>query len=70
MNTIPAAILIKWTETLANVDTALQDVENLRPMVPYPVWNKVWASRCRLISMRTELMRACVTNVTVEGETV
>lgn len=68
MNTIPAATLIKWAETLANVEITLQNVEDLRPMVPHPVWNKVWASRCRLISMRAELMRACVADVAVEGE--
>jgi hypothetical protein len=66
MKTIPAATLIRWAEILQNAETALQDAEDIRPMIAHPVWSRVWKSKCGITSMKADLMRLIVVDVAVE----
>lgn len=64
--TIEARTMCRVIDTLTKAETALTIVNDLRPMVPHMVWEKVWPALCAVENMRTELLRVAVTDVAVE----
>lgn len=66
MRTIPADTVVKWINYLSGIESALQVVNDLRPMVPHEVWLKTHIAQIHAKGVRDQLMIFAVADVAVE----